>query len=59
MKKHSRKKLLAMIGELQNLIGLAQMQFNDRNPNRADDVMNALQKAHYLCIEARSTDPPP
>lgn len=54
----SRKDLLKIVGILQDKIGLALAQFNDRNPNRQEDVENILRKALTLCIDARSFDPP-
>lgn len=57
-RKPTRRDLLIVIGRLQNEIGLAMAQFNDRNPERERDVNAALATAHDLCIEVRSQDPP-
>lgn len=55
--KPSRRDLLLVIGHLQHLIGHAMSRFNDRNPNRQEDVEKALNKAFTLCIDARGFDP--
>lgn len=58
MKKPSRTDLLAAIASLQGLVGKAQSASNDRNPNRAAQVRDYLNRAHDLCLEARADDPP-
>lgn len=57
-RKPTRRDLLIVIGRLQNLIGLAQANNNDRNPDRQAQVDHAHKQAQTLCIEARSFDPP-
>lgn len=57
-KEPSRRDLLLVIGELQNLLGRIQAADNDRNPNRQDDKGPLFEKALELCIDARSFDPP-
>ena len=56
--KPTRRDLLLVIGRLQDLIGLALAENNDRNPNRVEDTTDALNKAHELCVTARGYDPP-
>lgn len=57
-KSPSRRDLLLVIGELQNLIGEIQAVDNDRNQRREDDKQPLFKKAHQLCVDARSFDPP-
>lgn len=57
--KHTRRQLLAHIGQIQNEIGLAlEYSLDDRNPNRAACLAKALGRAHELCIAAAATDRP-
>lgn len=58
MKRPSRTDLLAAIASLQGMIGAASAAAGDRNPNRAAQVRELLDRALELCIEARSGDPP-
>lgn len=58
-KKPTRKDLLAVITELQNLVGTAMSAHaNDRDPAGFEKGQKALEQAHELCILARSYDPP-
>ena len=54
----TRRDLLVVVGELQNLIGLALAYNNDRNPDKQANVDDALGQALTFCIEARGQDPP-
>jgi hypothetical protein len=53
----TRNDLLAAITSLQGFIGKAMGANTDRNPNRQAEVTDYLERAHELCIEARSDDP--
>lgn len=58
-KKPSRKDLLKVIGELQDLVGAAHgLHANDRNRMGFEEGQKKLEAAHDLCIEARSFDKP-
>lgn len=58
-KKPSRKDLLKVIGELQNLVGSAHgLHGNDRNRMGFEEGQKKLEQAHELCIQARSFDKP-
>lgn len=54
----SRRDLLLIIGELQSLLGQIQAVDTDRNQRREDDKQPLFKRAHELCIDARSFDPP-
>jgi hypothetical protein len=54
----TRRDLLLVIGELQTLVGQTISAYSDRNPERARDIANFTGRAHDLCVEARSFDPP-
>ncbi len=54
----TRRDLLLVIGELQNLIGEIRMVDNDRNPRRQDDKDPLFEQALTLCHDARAFDPP-
>ena len=54
----TRRDLLRGITQLQQIIGEAMAQDNDRNPNRKHNVDAALEAAHELCIKLRAGDPP-
>lgn len=56
-KKPSRIDLLGAVTSLQGFIGKAMGANNDRNPNRQAELADYLERAHDLCIEARSADP--
>jgi hypothetical protein len=57
--KPTRKELVAVIQELQDLIGCARgAALNDRDPNRMDSVQRPLEQGFNLCVEALSFDPP-
>lgn len=57
--KPTRADLLSAIDSLQGLVGMARSTAaNDRNPHRAAQVDDYLKRAHDLCVEARSMDPP-
>jgi len=59
MAKHTRRQLLAHIGQIQNELGLAlEYSTDDRNPNRAACLAKSLKRAHELCVAASSTDRP-
>lgn len=58
-KKPSRRELLKVVSELQDLIGEAvAAHANDRDPDAFVKVQTPLEKAFELCIQARSFDPP-
>lgn len=53
-KKPSRKEVMAVISEIQGLIGTAIAAYqNDRDPMRADKVINTLEKAFDMAIRIR------
>lgn len=55
----NRRDLLIVIAQLQGLIERAHAAHgNDRNPNGFQQGQEALDKAHALCIRARSYDAP-
>ena len=55
----TRRDLLIVIGVLQDAIGLARSRYDDdRNPNGLEKGNLVLDKAHELCVRARSGDPP-
>ena len=56
--KPTRRDLLIVVGRLQDLVGRAMAQLNDRNPNRQEEVTATLNEAHTLAINARRFDPP-
>lgn len=57
--KPTRRDLLLVIGELQDLIGhIGSSYNNDRGPERAQLVQDAVARGMSLCILARSFDPP-
>ena len=57
--KPNRKELVAVIQELQGLIGQAKgAALNDRDPNRMDNIQNPLGRAFDMCVDALSFDPP-
>lgn len=59
MAKPTRRQLLAYLSEIQNAIGDAGCcSLDDRNPDRAKILANALKRAHQLCIDAQSHDRP-
>lgn len=58
-KKPTRRELLAVVTELQRLIGSASAYHaNDRNPNGFEQGQRLLSEAFQLCLDARSFDPP-
>ncbi|AMR77980.1 hypothetical protein [Cupriavidus nantongensis] len=58
-KKPTRRELLQVITELQDLIGKAMARHgNDRDRDGYEMRQKYLEQAHELCIEARSFDPP-
>lgn len=58
-KKPSRRELLKVVSELQDLIGDAiGAHANDRDPDAFVKVQTPLESALELCIQARSFDPP-
>lgn len=57
--KPNRKELVQVIGQLQNLIGLAKSAaWNDRDPNRMVNIQAPLSEGLDLCVDALSFDPP-
>lgn len=58
-RKPTRKDLLVVIARLQDAIGEARMYYeDDRNPNGLEQGRAVLTRAHDLCIDASSYDPP-
>lgn len=58
-RKPNRKELVAVIQELQGLIGRAKgAALNDRDPNRMDSIQRPLEQGFNLCVDALSFDPP-
>lgn len=58
-KKPNRKELVAVIQELQGLIGRAKgAALNDRDPNRMDSIQRPLEQDFDICVAALSFDPP-
>lgn len=58
-KRPSRKTLLAVIYELQGLVGGAHAcHGNDRSRTGFEDGQKKLEEAHELCIQATAFDPP-
>lgn len=58
-RKPTRKDLLRVITELQNLVGQAMgTHANDRDRNGFEKGQKVLEEAHELCIRARAFDPP-
>jgi hypothetical protein len=57
-KKPTRRELLAVVTECQNLFGEIMAAFSDTNPNRADDITRLTDQGFNLCLKARSFDPP-
>jgi hypothetical protein len=59
IKKPSRRDLLLVIGELQNIIGaLGSAYGNDRAVDRAQPIQDLTNRGMRLAILARSFDPP-
>lgn len=61
IKKPTRRDLLLVIGELQDLIGhIGGVAMNDAPSvrERAKPIQDAVAKGMDLCIKARSFDPP-
>lgn len=57
--KPNRKELIAVIQRLQDYIGKAKgAAWDDRNPNRMDNIQAPLTKGFDLCVEALAFDPP-
>lgn len=53
-KKPSRKKVMSVISDIQGLIGTAKAAYqNDRDPDRAQKVVDALEKAFNLAVRIR------
>lgn len=58
-KKPSRKELVSVIQRLQGLIGRAQgSAWNDRDPNRMDNIQKPLAEGFNLCVDALTFEPP-
>lgn len=58
-RKPNRKELVAVIQELQGLIGRAKgAALNDRDPNRMESIQRPLEQGFNLCVGALSFDPP-
>lgn len=59
MRRPTRRDLLIVVGQLQDLIGQAEAEHaNDRSPDGFERGQEALRLAHDLCVRARSFDPP-
>ena len=56
-KKPTTADLVAALTSLQGLIGHAMGANGDRNPNRAAELNDYLDRAHQLCIDVRSHFP--
>lgn len=57
--KPSRKELVAVIQRLQDLIGWAKSAaWNDRDPNRMDNIQQPLTEGFDLCVDALTFEPP-
>lgn len=55
----TRRDLLIVIGALQDAIGLARSCYrDDRNRDGLEQGHRVLDRAHDLCVRARSQDPP-
>ena len=49
------RKLILYLGDIQTLIGRAKNSaLNDRDTNQLEHVLEALEEAFNLCVEARS-----
>jgi hypothetical protein len=58
-RKPTRRDLLLVIGELQDIIGhIGSSYDNDRGPDRAQLVRDGVERGLKLCFLARSYDPP-
>jgi hypothetical protein len=58
-RKPNRKELVAVIQKLQDLIGRARgAAWDDRNPNRMENIQNPLKEGFDLCVNALSHEPP-
>lgn len=58
-RKPTRRDLLLVIGELQDVIGdIGSSYGNDRGPDRAQLVQDGVERGMRLYILARSYDPP-
>lgn len=58
-RKPTRKDLLRVVSELQDLIGEAMAAHdNDRDPDSQLKVRTPLAKGFDLCVQARKFDPP-
>jgi hypothetical protein len=59
MRKPTRKDLLRVIGELQDIIGaLGAAYANDRATCRASQIQELEKRGFDLAVQARSFDPP-
>lgn len=57
--KPTRRDLLLVIGELQNIVGQMYSTYaNDRAVDRAGPLKELSDRGHQLCSDARSFDPP-
>lgn len=57
-RKPTRRDLLVVIGRLQNMIGEALGQVEPGPNDDVESVRKPLERAHSLCIDSRSYDPP-
>lgn len=58
-RKPTRKDLVKTIQRLQDLIGRAKgAAWNDRDPNRMDNIQKPLKEGFDLCVNALSSEPP-
>lgn len=59
MRRPTRRDLLLVIGELQNIIGAMGASYgNDRAIDRAGPLKELEKRGMDLCVKARSFDPP-
>lgn len=59
MTKPTRRDLLLVIGELQDIIGgMVGSYLNDRGAERSQPIQDLGERGMRLCIDARSFDPP-
>ena len=57
-RKPSRKELIAAIQRLQDLIGRARgAAWDDRNPNRMENIQTPLKDGFDLCVNVLSFEP--
>lgn len=58
-KKPSRRELLKALGTVQDLVGRAKgITWDDKNPNRIQNLIPVLEQAFNICVDAQGFDPP-